>query len=412
MTEQKFDTQSFIDKAEEDIIHVYNRYPIVLDHGKGCYLYDKEGKKYLDFVAGISVNALGYADKGLTDTITAQCEKLMHVSNLYWTEPLAEAAKRLTEATGMDQVFFGNSGAEAVEAALKLARISAKLNKSREATEIISMNSSFHGRTYAAITVTGQEHYHENLEPLLPDVKYVDFNDWEGLKAAVTPKTCAILLEPVQGEGGIIPADPEYLKNVRRLCDDENIILILDEVQCGAGRTGKFLAAHNYGIQGDIVCMAKGIGAGFPIGACLANNKTAAAFTPGTHGSTFGGNALACAVSAYVLSRTTRPEFLKHVEVTGNYLKDQLKELQKEFPQLVTDVRGLGLICGMQLSSEITAGDFVNRAIDEGLLLVSAAKNTLRFVPALNITETEIDEAVSILRKILQGYADETVVDN
>lgn len=403
MTTEQFNTAEFIEDAEQHIMHVYNRYPIVLDHGKGSRLYDKEGNEYLDFVAGISVNALGYADPGINQAIADQCAKLMHVSNLYWTEPLAEAARRLTEATGMDQVFFGNSGAEAVEAALKLARISAKLHKSPEATEIISMNDSFHGRTYAAITVTGQEHYHENLQPMLPDVKYADFNDYDGLEALVSPKTCAILLEPVQGEGGIVPADPEYLKKVRDLCDRENIILIFDEVQCGAGRTGKFLAAHNYGVKGDIVCMAKGIGAGFPIGACLATEEIAKDFTPGTHGSTFGGNALACAVSAYVLSRTATPEFLKSVEDKGNRLMDGLRDLQKEFPELVEDVRGLGLICGLQIT--VPTGEFVNRAMDNGLLLVAAQKNTIRFVPALTVENEEIDEAVAILRKVLQSFA-------
>ena len=225
----------------------------------------------------------------------------------------------------------------------------------------------------------------------------------DALEALVSPKTCAILLEPVQGEGGIVPADPEYLKKVRDLCDRENIILIFDEVQCGAGRTGKFLAAHNYGVKGDIVCMAKGIGAGFPIGACLATEEIAKDFTPGTHGSTFGGNALACAVSAYVLSRTATPEFLKSVEDKGNRLMDGLRDLQKEFPELVEDVRGLGLICGLQIT--VPTGEFVNRAMDNGLLLVAAQKNTIRFVPALTVENEEIDEAVAILRKVLQSFA-------
>lgn len=398
-----FDKDAFIQDAEDHIIHCYNRYPIVFDHGEDVYLYDKEGRKYLDFVAGISVNALGYGDEGLSQVIADQAKKLMHCSNLYWNEPAANAARRITKATGMDKVFFGNSGTEAVEGALKLARIHQKKNKGENAVDIISMNDSFHGRTYAATTASGQDHFHENLEPLPGGFKYVPFNDIDALKAAVDDNTAAIILEPVQGEGGIVPADADYLKAVRKLADDNNVLLIFDEVQCGAGRTGKFLAAHNYGVKPDIVCMAKGIGAGFPIGAFLTTSEIAESLAPGTHGSTYGGNPLACAVSDYVLSVTTTDEFLKGVEENGNYLLEKLAELQKDYPDLIAQTRGLGLIDGMVLTDKLDAGQFVKDCMDEGLLLITAANNVIRVVPPLIVTKDHIDDAVAIMKKVLDG---------
>lgn len=395
------DTKETINEGQQVIMPVYNRFPIVFDHGEGSYLYDTDGKKYLDFVAGIAVNALGYNDAGLKQTIADQCSKIMHVSNLYWTQPAVDAAETLTKAAGMDEVFFTNSGAEAIEASLKLARIWSKLHKGKEAVEIITMHNSFHGRTYAAVTATGQEKYHKNLEPLMPGIISIDFNDFKALKDTVSDKTCAILLEPVQGEGGIIPADSEYLKKIRALCDQENILLIFDEVQCGAGRTGSFLASMDDDVKADIVCMAKGIGAGFPVGACLAKSDVASAFTPGTHGSTYGGNPLACAVVNHVVGRTSKPEFLAQVKENGAYFKAGLEKLKEKY-SVVADVRGRGLILGLQLNEALPAGDVIAECMRNGLLLVAAGSNTIRFVPPLTVSKEEIDEGLSILENAIK----------
>ena len=391
-------TQSLIERAQKVIMPTYSRYPIALESGDGSYLTDVNGKKYLDFVAGIAVDCLGHNNPGLKAAIAEQCGKIMHVSNLYWTEPQVEAAELLVKASGLDKVFFCNSGAEANEAALKMARLYAKQFKSTEAVEIIAMEHSFHGRTYGAISATGQPKYQKGLEPLLPGILHVPFNDLDALKAAVSPKTCAILMEPIQGEGGIYPADPNYIKAVRKLCDDENILLIFDEVQSGIGRSGKFFAYQHYGIKPDIVCMAKGIAGGFPMGGIVATDKASQVFVPGTHATTFGGNPLAAAASRYVLKTITADGFLDEVAEKGNYLRKKLEALQAKHAN-IEEVRGMGLMLGVALSTPV--GDVIQRAMDQGLLLVGAGGVAVRFVPPLTVSKEEIDKAVEIFDQSL-----------
>lgn len=387
-------TNHLIKKADTCIMPTYNRFPIVFDHGKGCVLTDNEGKDYLDFVGGIAVNALGYADEGLIRTISEQAAKLLHVSNLYWTEPQIHAAEKMTELSGMDKVFFCNSGAEANEGAMKLARIYAKHEKSPEAVQIIAMNHSFHGRTYAAITATGQPKYQKDLDPLMPEIIHVPFNDFDALKNAVSSQTCAILLEPVQGEGGIHPAEQDYLSQVRQLCDDENIVLIFDEVQSGIGRTGCFFAYQHYGLKPDIVCFAKGVAGGIPMGGICACDHVAEYFVPGTHASTFGGNPLAASAANYVLSKIGDPLFLDEVQSKGKYLKEKLLQL-KEKHACITDVRGLGLMQGIELDR--SAASVIENAMEKGVLLAGAGPNVIRFVPPLIVTGGEIDRMIEVL---------------
>lgn len=391
-------SEKMIKRAEKVIMPTYARFPIAFESGDGCVLKDVDGKEYLDCVAGIAVDCLGHNHPGLNAAIADQCQKIMHVSNLYWTEPQIDAAEILVKASGLDKVFFCNSGAEANEAALKLSRIYAKQFKSEDAVEIIAMDHSFHGRTYGAITATGQEKYHKGLDPMLPGISHVPFNDFDALKAAVSDKTCAVLLEPIQGEGGIYPADYDYLQAVRKLCDDENLVLIFDEVQCGMGRSGKFFAYQHYNLKPDVVCMAKGIAGGFPMGGIIACDKVAQVFTPGTHASTFGGNPLASAASRYVLSVLTGDGFLDDVAEKGNYLMEKLNALKKDHA-CITDVRGMGLMVGVALS--VPTGEIINKAMEKGLLLVGAGSDAIRFVPPLIINKEEIDKAVEIFGECL-----------
>lgn len=391
-------SEEYIKRGDAVIMPTYARFPLVFDHGDGCVLTDVDGKDYLDFVGGIAVNCLGYNDPGLNAAIAEQCGKMMHISNLYWHVPMIETAELLTKLSGLDQAFFCNSGAEANEAAMKLARIYAKLNKAPEAFEIIAMDHSFHGRTYAAITATGQPKYQKNLDPLLPGIKHVAFNDFSALKKMVTPRTCAILLEPIQGEGGIYPADEDYLTKVRALCDEENIVLIFDEVQCGIGRSGKFFAYQNYGLKPDVVCFAKGVAGGVPMGGILANKKVASAFTPGTHASTFGANPLATAASKYVLTRIGEPGFLDKVAENGAYLKEKLEGLKEKHDGIV-EIRGMGLMLGMEITGSV--GEVVAKAMDQGLLILGAGASTIRFVPPLVVEKADIDKAVAILDNCL-----------
>lgn len=391
-------TQALIDRGNAVIMPTYTRFPIVFDHGDGCTLTDVEGKEYLDFVGGIAVNCLGYNHSGLNQAIASQCGKMMHISNLYWHEPMIATAEKLTKLSGLDKAFFCNSGAEANEAAMKLARIYAKLHKSEEAVEIIAMDHSFHGRTYAAITATGQPKYQKNLNPLMPEISHVPFNDYEALAQQVSAKTCAILLEPVQGEGGVYPAAPEYLKKVRQLCDEQNIVMILDEVQCGIGRSGTFFTYEQYGLKPDVVSFAKGIAGGVPMGGILACNRVAQAFGPGTHASTFGANPLATAAANYVLDHVGKADFLSEVTDKGVYLKDKLMALKAEIGKVV-DVRGKGLMLGAEITGN--PGEVIKECIRNGLLICSAGASTLRFVPPLIVTRDEIDQAVDIVKKAL-----------
>ncbi len=384
-----------------DYLPVFARYRIVLDHGEGVYVYDTQGKKYIDFLGGIAVNVLGHGYPALVDAVAAQAKKMIHCSNLYYTEAQADAAEKLAARFGGGKVFFGNSGAEANEGAIKLARKYAH-TISPDKSEIVCAWHSFHGRTLATLTATGQPKYHEGFGPLPEGFSYVDFGDYEDLEKSVNEKTCAVMLETIQGEGGVHVPPPDYFRKVRALCDKFDAVLILDEIQSGMGRTGKFFAYEHFGIRPDIVTLAKGLAGGVPIGAFVASDKVAAAFHAGDHGSTFGGNPLACAAANVVLDTMT-PKFLEQVEEMGAYFKTQLKQLQKLLPFLIREVRGVGLILGMELTRE--GRDIVNACLDEGAIINCTAGNVLRFVPPLIVTKDEIDALTETLKKVLPRFA-------
>lgn len=379
------------------VMNTYSRFPIAFDHGKGMYVWDADGKKYLDFVAGIAVNSLGYGHERLGEKIAEQAMKLIHVSNLYYTEPQIKLAEMICEHSGFDKVFFCNSGAESIEAALKICRKYASM-KSKPGRDIITMEHSFHGRTYGAVTATGQEKYQKGLAPLMPGIKHVPFNDIEALKAAVDKNTCGILLEPVQGEGGIHPADKEYLRAVRKICDENDIVLVFDEIQCGVGRCGELFAHQVLGVTPDAATFAKGLAGGVPIGALMATNKLAEAFKPGDHASTFGGNPLATSAGTVVLDELFNNGLLENVKKQGEYLKNKLLELKGKYP-IIKDVRGIGLMQGIELG--IPVAPVIAECINNGLLLVGAGTNVIRFVPALIVKSGDIDEAMRILEKAI-----------
>lgn len=376
--------------GEKYIMHTYNRFPITLAAGRGMYVYDEHGKEYLDFVAGIAVNSLGHNHPKLVKAITDQAARLIHVSNLYWTEPQVNLAKKLVENGELDKVFFCNSGAESIEGALKLAR---RYGSKTGRQEIITMNHSFHGRTFAAVTATGQQHYQEHFGDMFPHIKYADFNDIDSLKAAVTDNTCAVLMEPVQGEGGIHPADVEYLKQVRQLCDEKDILLMFDEVQCGVGRLGTLFAYQTFGVVPDVVSMAKGIAGGIPCGVVMAKQKVADVFGAGDHASTFGGNPLATAAGNVVVDELLGG-LLDNVKANGKYLTEKLNELKAKYDCII-DVRGIGFMQGMELNKPVAP--VIATAIDNGLLLVNAGSSIIRFVPSLIATKEDIDKAMEIL---------------
>ena len=390
--------EDIVKTGEKVLMHTYARFPLVFEKGEGVYLYDENGKKYLDFVAGIAVNDLGYNDEGLNKALEEQMHKLYHVSNLYYTKANVEAAKTLVDNSALDRVFFCNSGAEATEAALKLSRLYAYKFRNKE-TKIIAMNNSFHGRTFGSITATGQLKYQKGLGPILPDVVHVPFMDFEAIEKEARSGACGIIIEPVQGEGGIRPASKEFLQKVRALCDELDILLIFDEVQCGIGRSGYLFAYEYFDVVPDVVCMAKGLGGGFPIGAILVKEKKAKGFEPGNHASTFGGNALASTASKYVLNKIINENILDNVKEQGSYLKDQLESMKEKY-SFIKDVRGVGLMLGMEF--EFTVSDIINKAIDKGLLLLNSGQNIIRFVPPLIISKDEIDEGITILDSILQ----------
>lgn len=387
---------STFELGEKYIMHTYNRFPIALTHGEGMYVYDENGKKYLDFVAGIAVNSLGHNHPKLTKTIAEQASKLIHISNLYWTKPQVSLAQKLVENGSLDKVFFCNSGAEAVEGALKLAR---KYGAPTGRQEIITMLHSFHGRTFGAVTATGQPHYQEGLGDLLPNIKYAEYNNIDSLKNTITDNTVAVLLEPVQGEGGIIPAQQEYLEQIRALCDEKDILLIFDEIQCGVGRLGTLFAYQHYNVIPDILCMAKGIAGGIPCGVMMAKVNVADSFKAGDHASTFGGNPLATAAGNVVVDELLNG-VLDNVKIQGEYLTSKLQKLAQKY-DFITDVRGVGLMQGIELNKPVS--DIVAKAIDNGLLLVNAGKNVIRFVPSLIVTKDDIDNALSILDIALQN---------
>ena len=388
--------------AEENILHTYNRFPVMFDHGEGCYLYDTEGKKYLDFAAGIAVNSLGYHYPGYDETLKAQIDKLTHISNLYYNEPMSEAGEKLVKASGLSKAFFTNSGTEAIEGALKAARKYAytKYGKEAEKYEIIAMNHSFHGRSMGALSVTGTEHYREPFEPLIGGVKFADFNDLDSVKAQITDKTCAIITEVVQGEGGIYPAEKEFLEGLRALCDEKDIILIFDEIQCGMGRTGYYFAWQSYGVKPDVMTCAKALGCGVPVGAFVLGEKAASAsLIPGDHGTTYGGNPFVCAAVSKVFDIYEKDDILAHVQELTPYLEEKLDKLVDKYP-VVAARRGKGFMQGLVITGT-TVGSIVTKALENGLLVISAGSDVLRLVPPLVITKENIDEMVEKLEKSL-----------
>ena len=388
--------------AEESILHTYNRFPVMFDHGEGCYLYDTEGKKYLDFAAGIAVNALGYHYPGYDDALKSQIDKLTHISNLYYNEPMSEAGEKLIKASGLSKAFFTNSGTEAIEGALKAARKYSYTKYGKEAGrfEIIAMNHSFHGRSMGALSVTGTEHYREPFEPLIGGVKFADFNDLESVKAQITDKTCAIIAEVVQGEGGIYPAQKEFLEGLRALCDEKDIILIFDEIQCGMGRTGYYFAWQSYGVQPDVMTCAKALGCGVPVGAFVLGEKAAAeSLVPGDHGTTYGGNPFVCAAVSKVFDIFEQDNILAHVQELTPYLEEKLDALVDKCP-IVAARRGKGFMQGLVIEGT-TVGSVVTKALANGLLVISAGSDVLRLVPPLVITKEHIDEMIEKLEKSL-----------
>ena len=374
----------------------------MFDHGEGCYLYDTEGKKYLDFAAGIAVNALGYHYPGYDDALKSQIDKLTHISNLYYNEPMSEAGEKLIKASGLSKAFFTNSGTEAIEGALKAARKYSYTKYGKEAGrfEIIAMNHSFHGRSMGALSVTGTEHYREPFEPLIGGVKFADFNDLESVKAQITDKTCAVITEVVQGEGGIYPAQKEFLEGLRALCDEKDIILIFDEIQCGMGRTGYYFAWQSYGVQPDVMTCAKALGCGVPVGAFVLGEKAAAAsLVPGDHGTTYGGNPFVCAAVSKVFDIFEQDNILAHVQELTPYLEEKLDALVDKCP-IVAARRGKGFMQGLVIEGT-TVGSVVTKALANGLLVISAGSDVLRLVPPLVITKEHIDEMIEKLEKSL-----------
>lgn len=390
--------EAYIKEAEQDLLHTYNRYGVVLEKGKGVYLFDTDGKKYLDFAAGIAVCALGYGNEEYGDALKKQVDNLIHTSNLYYNVPIIEAAERVKKASGMDRVFFTNSGTEAIEGAIKAAKKYAYTRDGHAGHEIIAMNHSFHGRSLGALSVTGNRHYQEPFLPLLPGVSFADFNDLSSVKTLVTEKTCAVILETVQGEGGIYPASREFLEGVSKLCKEKDILLILDEIQCGMGRTGKMFAWQHYGIKPDIMTVAKALGCGVPVGAFLMTEQVAEkSLCPGDHGSTYGGNPLVGAAVNKVLEMMERDKLADHAGEMGDYLWTCLEGIKEKY-EFVKDHRGLGLIQGLEVT--LPVGQISSKALEKGLILITAGTNVLRFVPPLVIEKENVDEMAEILTQV------------
>jgi acetylornithine/N-succinyldiaminopimelate aminotransferase len=395
---------SYIDEAEKALLHTYNRYQVVFEKGEGVHLYDMDGKEYLDFVSGIAVFALGYQNQEYNDALKAQIDKIIHTSNYYYNIPAIEAAKKIKEISGMDRVFFTNSGAEAIEGAIKTARKYAYLKDGTTDHEIIAMNHSFHGRTMGALSITGNPHYREAFEPMIGNIKFADLNDFDSVLAQVTDKTCAIILETVQGEGGIYPATEDFLQKVRKLCDEKDILMILDEIQCGMGRTGTMFAWQRYGIKPDVMTTAKALGCGVPVGAFLTTEKVGAhSLVAGDHGTTYGGNPLACAAICKVIELFEKQNVLENVKVVGDYLGKRLDELVEEFDCVETR-RGIGMMQGLVFNRPV--GDIIVKAMENGLILINAGSNIIRFVPSLIITKENVDEMMEILRKSMKEILD------
>lgn len=387
-----------MERAENAVLHTYNRFPVVLEKGDGVRLYDVDGKEYLDFAAGIAVFALGYNNQAYNRALKDQIDKVIHTSNLFYNVPMVEAAEKLTKASGLDKAFFTNSGTEAIEGAIKVARKYAWLKDKKTDHEIIAMRHSFHGRSLGALSVTGNTHYQEPFKPLIGGIKFADFNDLESVKSQITEKTCAVIMETVQGEGGIYPAEPEFLKGVRALCDEHDILLILDEIQCGMGRTGCMFAFQDYGVEPDVMTTAKALGCGVPVGAFVLNKKTAEnSLVPGDHGTTYGGNPFACAAVSKVFDLFESEKITEHVKEVSAYLEKKLDALTEKY-DFLTARRGKGLMQGLVVSGR-PVGEIVTKAIENGLLVISAGSDVLRLVPPLVITEADVDEMIEKLEK-------------
>ena len=392
---------AYMEQTEQYVLHTYNRFPVVLESGNGVYLKDTDGKEYLDFAAGIAVYALGYHYPGYDEALKSQIDKVMHTSNLYYNVPMGEAAEKLIKASGMSKVFFTNSGAEAIEGAIKAARKYAWLKDGQADHEIIAMNHSFHGRSVGALSVTGNFHYQEAFRPLMGGVKFADFNDIASVKAQITDKTCAIIMETVQGEGGIYPADPAFLKEVRQICDEKDILLILDEIQCGMGRTGSMFAWQQYGAAPDIMTTAKALGCGVPVGAFVLNEKTAkASLVPGDHGTTYGGNPFACAAVSKVFDLFESEKIIEHVNEIAPYFEKKLDELMQKY-DCITARRGKGLMQGLVIGNGVKVGDITKEALNHGLIVISAGSDVLRMVPPLIIEKQHVDEYIQKLSETI-----------
>ena len=390
--------KELIEKSEEYLIHSYNRYPVVLEKGEDVYLYDTDGKRYLDFGGGIAVCALGYSNEAYKNALKEQIDKGIHFSNYFYSRPLIEAAEGLARASGMHKVFMANSGTEANEGALKLARKYAILKGHENRHGIVSMDKAFHGRSMGALSVTGTSKYREPFEPMLRDVTFAEYNNLESVKQAVNDNTYAVIVEAIQGEGGIYPAEPAFLEGIREICRERDIMMICDEIQCGMGRSGKMFAYQHYGVQPDIVTMAKGIGNGIPVGAIATTKEIAEALVPGDHGTTFGGNPLACTAVAATLAEFEKYHMTVHVTKMGNYLKQKLEELCRQ-KESAKEVRGMGLMCGLELS--VPAGPYILEALKKGVIFMSAGANVIRFIPPLVIEKKHIDAMINILKEIL-----------
>ena len=387
-----------INKAENAILKTYNRFQVVFDKGEGVYLYDTDGKQYLDFASGIGVQSLGYGNEEYKQALKDQIDKLTHISNLYYSNPMAEAAEKVVKASGMSRVFFTNSGTEAIEGAIKAVRKYAWLKDGKHDHEIIAMNHSFHGRSMGALSVTGNEKYQEPFKPMIGNVKFADFNDLESVKALVNEKTCAIMMETIQGEGGIYPATEEFLKGVREICDENDILLVLDEIQCGMGRSGYMFAWQEYGVMPDIMTCAKALGCGVPVGAFVLNEKAAlGTLVPGDHGTTYGGNPFVCAAVSKVLDIFEKDKIVEHVKDVSVYLERRLDELVKEYDFLETR-RGKGLMQGLVVTGR-PVGEIISKALENGLVVISAGSNVLRMLPPLVIEKEHVDEMIEKLKK-------------
>ena len=383
---------------ENCIMKTYGRYDVTFEKGLGCKIYDEAGREYIDFVSGVAVNCLGHSHPAIINAITEQSSKLIHISNYYWNTTHTLLAAKLIDNCDHNKVFFCNSGTEAVEAALKIARKYGKLTGTKDKNVLIYMGNSFHGRTLGALSVTGQEKYQEDFRPLMDGVRKVNFNDIEDLKVNFDEKICGIIIEPIQGEGGVVAANKEFLEEARSLCDKYDALLIFDEVQCGMGRLGSLFAYKKFGVIPDVICIAKALGGGFPIGATITNVKASTAFVPGDHGSTFGGNPLGCAVGVAVLKELVDGGIIDEIDEKSLYLKDKLLKIKAQYG-IIDEIRGMGLLIGIKLKTDTKK--FCKLCFDKGLLVIAAGDNVVRLLPPLNVTKAELDDALDILQVVI-----------